>query len=295
MKNINFLSYNLNEELKIEDLQQIKNNFKQEIYIDRFDNFFNKSASEIHKSFSNLAIGYVFNAVNNSKNFLLIKQKNEIFTKNKFNWLELIVARQKHDKIFLVNKQQFENSSNIDSLLKNSPAFETRYILDAFKKEHTEKTDDSIFVVYNRDKNLINVDSLAKFKNNSANKTYIDCLDNDFAVQSPSAYSAFNKDCRFSPDIFDFVFSHIIKSRDFCVIETPEVYANQFTKMQILFAHYLGKQIKVIKEEDVKKVLDCPNSNLNDYMQNCNLKQMLNNYDLKTANINASAIFGREQ
>ena len=252
---MDFLSYNLSNHLTMQELQEIKNNFNA-LYIDLFDNPYNNLHIN-NRKFSNMGIGYVLEKAAKAETVYLMTNDHKITYHNKFNWLELIAVYKNKQSALLIEKKDL-----LKGMLQHAANIKIQELLNQFKDKNAVSANDQTFLVYNRDSKEI-VEQIKNLKQKTQNQFYIDFIDNQVANQNPELYSAFNQDCRFSPEIFDFVFEKLISAKNVVVLESDLLYYNQFAKTQISFANYLEKEILVLTKEDFKQYIKGDNHKLN--------------------------------
>ena len=254
-KNI-FLNYTRSGRLTNDLLNSIKRRSKDNLYCDLFDNYFNNVNLGNMRSFSNDAIGYLFMNLEKAECLVHLQDKNDDIT-NAFTLTEILLC-------LYYNKPLY--NLEIDSVLENDNLLD--YINIIFK---SHKTDDSIlyrnlinelnknsldktFISYTREQNPKIINLLFYLKAMCGNDVYVDYFDNNILKEDKQSYHAFNKDCRFSPEIFKEVFNQLVKCNRFCIVLSDQIFNNSFVKMQYQIAKALGKDIYVIEEEKLKDI-----------------------------------------
>lgn len=239
----NFLCYTRSEIIMNDTLQYIKSKFN-DLYCDFFDNKFCQVKGDI-RQFSNKGIGFCLDKLLNSNSIYYIdtKQNSTLFTQ-----LELLIALHYGKKVNLLDcstSGNFEISAceNIRSYVGN--------ILE------NNNTSEMTFLAYNRNTNNYRL-LLKRFKKICKNDMFIDCLDNKNLreANNRSNYALYNKSCTYSTSIFDEVFNKLVKSRTFCFIDSPNIFKNDFVRLQYIIAKILNKEIFHIAEEDFFGVIN---------------------------------------
>ena len=103
---------------------------------------------------------------------------------------------------------------------------------------------EKIFFSYGRDSKIVTVDNIKKAKDAILQETYFDCLDN-FVINPQYSIKQ-----EFSNKAIGFTFYLVNDCDAFCLIESPNVFSNRFTWLEVLDAHERGKKLIYINEKD---------------------------------------------
>lgn len=270
-KNI-FLNYTRNEHITNDFLKSIKDNSTDNLYCDLFDNYFNNISKTTLRPFSNDAIGYLFMNLENSECLVHLQDNSDKIT-NAFTLTEILLCLYDNKPIYNLERDSVLNDKNLSNHLNvifNSKKVDDSIYYENLKNELNNNSTDKTFIAYTRENNSPIVNLLFNLKVMCENNVYVDYFDNSFLKEDKQKYHAFNLDCRFSPEIFMEVFKQLVKSNDFCIVLSDQIFNNSFVKMQYQIAKALDKNIFIIEQEKLKYVLNT--ENLNQFKRKANIE-----------------------